>query len=130
MSEYIKTKIQCGYAKELIQALEDVYGIGTVVIHETPVNLYDYRANQRPEKANIIVRRHNVGKASNDLGFVKNSDGSYTMIWSAYDKSSKHVNPQKIMNRYVEHVVKNRYRMKYRIRNSDENGIKLQVIGG
>ncbi len=40
-------------------------------------------------KADIIIRRREVGGKSNDIGFVRTSSGSYTAIISDYD-SHKH----------------------------------------
>ena len=37
--------------------------------------LYGYQGDRRPETAEIIVRRRNLGSASNDLGFTPTPDG-------------------------------------------------------
>ena len=42
----------------------------------------------RPQKANIIIRRQNVGSASNDMGFVKKADGTYDIIVDQYSQTS------------------------------------------
>ena len=60
-----------------------------IEIHEDPETLigYDGRAraiNGNICKAHVIIRRHNVGHASNDLGFLL-EDGIYTPIISEYD---------------------------------------------
>lgn len=46
-------------------------------------------------KADIIIPRSQVGSASNDIGFKRNTDGTYSAIISDYD-SGKH--NQKWMN--------------------------------
>jgi hypothetical protein len=53
--------------------------------HKNPVNLYGYKGDKREQKANIIIRRNHVGNASNDIGFIKNADGTYSAIISEYD---------------------------------------------
>ena len=64
-------------------------GYADVEIHDDAVNLIGYHADVRPEKANVIVRRNHIGTAANDLGFVKEADGTYSAIVSDYD-SRKH----------------------------------------
>lgn len=56
-----------------------------VVIYDQPSNLYGYKGDVRPEKANIIIRRKNISRASNDIGFIQNEDGQYEAIISHYD---------------------------------------------
>jgi Ca2+-binding EF-hand superfamily protein len=56
--------------------------------HEIAQNLYGYEGRKREEKANIIIRRKNVGSAANDVGFVRQSNGSYEMVISEYDRSA------------------------------------------
>ena len=46
--------------------------------------LYGYRGDQRPERAELVVRRQFLTSASNDLGFQKTKDG-YVPIVSEYD---------------------------------------------
>ena len=70
----------------LIKGLsENGYGLNTVEVHDTPQTLYDYCGHPRPQKAHIILRRQFVGGAANDIGFLKNTDGTYTAIISEYD---------------------------------------------
>jgi hypothetical protein len=75
---------------------ENGYGLNTVEVHDTPQTLYDYCGHPRPQKAHIILRRQFVwtsvpfsgyfqGGAANDIGFLKNTDGTYTAIISEYD---------------------------------------------
>lgn len=64
-------------------------GYTTVEVHEVATNLYGYHNDMRNDKANIIVRRKFVGSAANDLGFVRNENGTYSAVISAFD-SNKH----------------------------------------
>jgi hypothetical protein len=61
---------ECGYAK---------------VEEGEALPLYGYRGDQRPETANIVVRRDFIGSASNDLGFQK-TDAGYVPVISEYDQ--------------------------------------------
>ena len=48
--------------------------------------LVGYEGQQRPEKANIIIRRLQLDSASNDIGFAKTADGRYVAQLSEYDQ--------------------------------------------
>ncbi|CCF85448.1 DUF1257 domain-containing protein [Nitrolancea hollandica] len=47
--------------------------------------LFGYQGDQRPETAELVVRRRHLGSASNDLGFARTSQG-YLPIVSDYDQ--------------------------------------------
>lgn len=47
--------------------------------------LFGYQGDQRPETAELVVRRHHLGAASNDLGFARSPRG-YLPIVSEYDQ--------------------------------------------
>jgi len=51
--------------------------------------LFGYAGDQRPETAEIVVRRRHLGAASNDLGFTRTPRG-YTPIISEYDQRTLH----------------------------------------
>jgi len=57
--------------------------------HTTAQNLHGFQGDVRTQKANIIIRRKNVGSASNDVGFNKTASGKYELIISQYDKGGK-----------------------------------------
>ena len=69
----------------LVAALNE-QGYKEVEVHDVAVQLYDFQG--RPthyldadgDKGNVIVRRHVIGGAANDLGFRKEIDGTYTAI--------------------------------------------------
>jgi hypothetical protein len=87
MSAYVTCKTQYKNRDSLVEALHDL-GYSEVEVHESGANLYGYKGDQRAEKANVIVRRRYVGSASNDLGFVRQADGSYAALVSEYDGRS------------------------------------------
>jgi Protein of unknown function (DUF1257) len=72
----------------LVEALGEM-GYTTVEVHDIAQNLVGYHGDTRSQKANVIVRRVHVGTAANDLGFVKQDDGTYSAIVSS-DDSGKH----------------------------------------
>jgi len=54
--------------------------------HEFPVALQGYQGDSRKQTAHIVIRRKNVGSASNDIGFEVTDNGISIMV-SDYDKS-------------------------------------------
>jgi hypothetical protein len=91
MSQYHAQKTVYRDVDCLVGALNE-QGYATVEVHERAVQLYDYCGrptcylDKSGDKANVIVRRHIVGGAANDLGFRKESDGTYTAIVSQFDE--------------------------------------------
>ena len=49
------------------------------------LSLYGYQGDERPETAQLVVRRKFIGSASNDLGFQK-TDVGYVPVISEYDQ--------------------------------------------
>lgn len=48
--------------------------------------LMGFEGRERPEKAEIIIRRKFVGPSANDIGFAKDQDGCYQAIISDFDR--------------------------------------------
>ena len=69
----VEALVKMGYAREHIE------------VHDTAQGLYGYHGDLRQEKANVIVRRQNVGGSSNDIGWEKQADGTYKEHISNYD---------------------------------------------
>jgi len=61
-------------------------GLKNVELHDDATCLYGYQGDKRPQKANIIVRRKDIGGSSNDIGFELQEDGTYSAQISDYDK--------------------------------------------
>jgi hypothetical protein len=43
--------------------------------------------DQRAQRADVIVRRQHVGRASNDIGFARQQDGSYQVLISRFESA-------------------------------------------
>ena len=116
----------------MLKALADV-GYTTVEVHQEPQQLCGYHGDLRSQRAHVIVRRQYVGRASNDLGFVKSSDGTYRAIISDFDKG-RHNDAWmlKLTDSYSEHgVVKQAARQGLRFlgRKKDAQGqVQLQFL--
>ena len=85
MSKYNEIKTEYRDAECLVEALHDV-GYTDVEVHETALNLYGYHGDLRQQKAHIIVRRKHISQSANDLGFLRQPDGSYAQIVSDFDQ--------------------------------------------
>jgi predicted RNA binding protein YcfA (HicA-like mRNA interferase family) len=105
MSHYSKIETQIVDQTALIKALKDV-GYSQVEIHGNPVPLYGYMGDQRPERANVVVRRKHISNASNDIGFVKSENGTYRAIVSEYDQQILGADwVEKVCKLYAYHAV-------------------------
>lgn len=120
MSHYSKVKTLIKSRACLIKALEDMGFEGCIEVYDIAKNLIGYGGDTREQKANVILRRKDVGGASNDIGFILREDGTYEAIISEYDNgngaSSKNKLTKKIrgygkdwvnllQQRYALHVV-------------------------
>jgi hypothetical protein len=83
----------------LIGALKAAgYDESVIEVHEDPKQLYDYcnrpttYTDPKGDKANIIIRRNNIGYgAANDLGFLfDKATGTYKAMVSAFDSGAHH----------------------------------------
>lgn len=68
--------------------------------------LYGYHGDQRPETAEIVIRRRQVGSVSNDIGFTHSAQG-YLPVVSEYDQRTLHGGQflVKLRTAYSERVV-------------------------
>jgi hypothetical protein len=53
--------------------------------HDLAVHLFGIQDKQRPETAEVIIRRQFVGGAANDIGFKRAESGNFVPIISEYD---------------------------------------------
>ena len=92
----IETEYKQDSEKELVEALETVFGKGNVEVHEKGAALMGYQGDNRslyskssPDYAppcEIVIRKEYVGSASNDIGFKRTSDGKFVAYVSDFDK--------------------------------------------
>src|SRR6266496_3731465 len=111
MSKYVQYDCKTLRNLETLLAALATFGwdSGKVEVHEEAQNLYGYSNDKRPEKANVIIRRHNTGTgASNDVGFARQADGSYRPIVSEYDQQclTRGLNRANLEGGFVEAVEK------------------------
>ena len=82
MSAYIESEVQITNHDALLAALKDM---GYDKVETERGHLYGYKGDVREQQADVIVRKKYVGRASNDIGFARNPDGTYTALVSEYD---------------------------------------------
>lgn len=104
----MKTKIK--NKKDLISALKSIDNgkwKNAVEVHDTPQNLVGYHGDIREQKADIIIRRKDISHSSNDIGFIRQKDGTYQAIISEFD-STKYSSAwlDKLSQQYSFEVVK------------------------
>jgi hypothetical protein len=85
VSHFTRLRTRITDAAALVRALADL-GLKTVEVHETAQPLYGYKGDQRAQTAEVIIRRKFVGRASNDIGFMRREDNSFDAIISGYDR--------------------------------------------
>ena len=85
MSHFTRIRTRLRDAEVLVEALAEV-GHREVEVHPQPQTLYGYQGDARPEKAELIVRRDHIGRASNDIGFARQPDDTFVAIISEYDR--------------------------------------------
>lgn len=87
MSKFHSLKTQFKDRDALIDSLVEMgYAREHIEIHETAKQLYGFQGDLRSERANVIVRRQFVGRASNDIGWELQADGTYAQHISDFDK--------------------------------------------
>ena len=85
MSHFTSIKTQIKNSDVLVEALADV-GFKEVEVWPQARPLYGFQGDIREQTAEVIVRRQYIGIASNDIGFKRQEDGTFTAIISEYDR--------------------------------------------
>jgi len=92
MSHYSEVQIEFRDRAALIAALERLGLKGKVEIHQEAKALYGYQGDRREQQGHIIIRREHVGLAANDIGFQRQSDGTYRAWISDFDRKENGYN--------------------------------------
>ena len=109
MSHFVECQTEFRDPQALIAALTECgFEESQIEVHEQPVALYGYQGDERPQRAHIVIRRHHVGQAANDVGWERMSDGTYRAWISEYDARHR-FNPEtqnRIKQEYAFHAVR------------------------
>jgi len=76
-------------------------------VYEKEFALSGYQGDARSQKAHIVIPRSQIGSASNDIGFFRETDGTYTVHVSAFDKNKWNKKFPEIVKHYATDVVNN-----------------------
>jgi hypothetical protein len=117
MSHFTRVRTTLRDPELLAEALAAV-GFATAETHDSPQTLYGYQGDARPERAEVIVRRRDVGRLSNDIGFRRRGDGGFEAIISEYDRSRYGQTWLTELARAYGHAAALRY--------AEENGYEVQ----
>ena len=100
MSHFTEMKVsfKTAHEAEFVAALEVCFGKGNVEVYENGASLTGFQGDNRanlssksPDYAppcHIIIRRKSVGPSSNDVGYRRLENGSYSAYISEYDQRS------------------------------------------
>lgn len=84
MSKYEELRTVLTNERFLLEALQDL-GFSPDA-SDVGLSLYGYLGDERPETANIVIRRRQLNSASNDIGFARDANGVYHALISEYDR--------------------------------------------
>ena len=85
MSKYEETTTVLTNSDYLIAALSEL-GF-ECEFRPAGAHLIGFEGRERPETAHVIIRRHQIGEASNDIGFAQKPNGTFAALLSEYDRS-------------------------------------------
>lgn len=91
------------YESSLLEALKKI-GYKPRV-YDNATALSGYQGDARSQKAHIVIPRGQVGAASNDIGFFRETDGTYTVHVSAFDKKKWDDKFPELVKHYATDVV-------------------------
>jgi hypothetical protein len=71
----------------LLAALSDLgFTADQIEVHQDPIPLVGFEGTRRQQRAHVVIRRHHVGRSSNDLGFERTPTGFRAHV-SDFDQS-------------------------------------------
>lgn len=80
-------------------------------VSEKPRRLEGYEGDKRTQTAEVIVPRSQVGHASNDIGFKRDSEGNFRAVVSEFDRGKYNQEwLERVEKRYTEVKVMNELR--------------------
>lgn len=135
MSHFTEMQVDflCKNETALVSALEEQFGKGKVEVHENGAALYGYRGDNRADMSktssdyappcHIIIRRTNVGSASNDVGYRRTEDGKYVAYISDFDKTNN-------FNKGKQDQVAQEYALKVSEKQLKNQGYSLKRVAG
>ncbi len=126
MSEYhtLNCTFKVEHEDSLIQALKSL-GYNPK-IYDQPAKLFGFQGDEREQTAHIVIPRKQVGSASNDIGFLRQDDGTYMMHVSSFDNRKWNSKLPDLIKNYTTSVVNkivNNGPYQCVSQSTDENGV-------
>ena len=113
MSHFVECKTEFRDPHALIAALiECGFAESHIEVHEEAVPLFGYQGDPREQEAHIVIRRHHVGNGANDVGWERQTDGTYRAWISEFDAgvgSYKHRTESARFNQGMQNRIKQEY---------------------
>ncbi len=117
MSHFVECKTEFRDPQALVAALiECGFTTDQIEIHVEAQPLFGYQGDRREQSAHVIIRRQHVGQAANDVGWERQSDGTYRAWISEYD-SRHRFNPElqnQLKQEYAYQVISRQQRARGR----------------
>jgi hypothetical protein len=130
MSHYTKIQTCFKEQKYLLAALKDM-GFSDVEVHDTPQTIYGYLGDERTDTAHVIVRRQHVGQSSNDIGFLRNTEGIFEASISEFDRDELKYDGEwlgKLSQRYAYHATLDQVKKQgFQVRQEKQDGGKIRL---
>lgn len=92
MSHYSEVQVEFRDGAALVAALGRLGFEGKLEVLQEAQSLYGYKGDRRQQQGHIIIRRQHVGLAANDIGFQRQSDGTYRAWISEFDQTHNNYN--------------------------------------
>jgi hypothetical protein len=142
MSHFTSLKVNFKVAceKDLVAALEVQFGAGTVEVHEAGSALVGYQGDDRAKLApthknyapecHLVIRRANVGEASNDVGY-RRVGGGYEAYISEYDQeyNYKKEKQDKVAQDYTARVAEKKLKSQgYTLKRTIEKNGTIKLV--
>jgi len=106
MSHYTKIETRLTSLPHLLKALNDL-GFNQVESYGSPVKLEGAESFWIDETAEVVIRKEHLKARKNDMGFKRQSDGSYVAVISSYDeKFYDEIWIRNLSQRYSYHVTR------------------------
>jgi len=92
MSKYLRIVMEEMTSQDILaaalKAAEDRFGVTVEAAEGNSLPMYGYHGDLRPERAAFVIRRWDIGSASNDLGWAWNG-AAFEAVISEFDRGTK-----------------------------------------
>jgi Protein of unknown function (DUF1257) len=114
MSHFSTIKTKITNAAALAEALDELFNArgveARIEVFDKPQSMQGYYGDKGQQSAEVIVRNQSIGSKA-DLGYRKEKDGTYSLIWDEYEFQRGRVShldladlPRKILQPYAKFV--------------------------